>query len=81
MAFEPVSYDYILPTKIRCGKGAADSLPGELAAGNIASVLVVTDPAVARHKFTSGIVDSLGHSGIKVLVYDGVEANPKDRNV
>lgn len=81
MSFEPVSCDYILPTRIRYGKGAAESLPAELTALNIGSVLILTDTVIARQKFTSGIIEALTRGGIKVSVYDGVEANPKDRNV
>jgi alcohol dehydrogenase len=81
MKFEPRAYDFILPTKIRYGKGAAESLPDELERDSIRSVLVITDRVIREQPFTAAIISSLSARGTAVSVYDGVEANPKDSNV
>jgi alcohol dehydrogenase len=81
MKFEPRTYDFILPTKIRYGKGAAESLPDELERDSIRSVLVITDRVIREQPFTAAIISSLSARGTAVSVYDGVEANPKDTNV
>jgi alcohol dehydrogenase len=75
------SYNFILPTEIEYGNDAVQKLPEELVSRGIHSVLLITDKVIRSQEFTTGIVDSIAAVDIRVFVYDGVEANPKDRNV
>ncbi|MCF7916088.1 MAG: iron-containing alcohol dehydrogenase [Spirochaetaceae bacterium] len=75
------SFNFILPTEIEYGSGAAGKLPQELVSRGVGSVLLITDKVILSQAFTTGIVESIAAEDIRVAVYDGVEANPKDRNV
>jgi alcohol dehydrogenase len=45
------------------------------------SALVVTDPGLVRAGIVAPLLERLASDGIAVKVFDGVEANPTDRNV
>ena len=74
-------FSFTLPTEIEYGDGAVQKLPDELVLRGVDSVLVITDKVIRSQEFTTAIIDSLTAEEIRVGVYDGVEANPKDRNV
>lgn len=74
-------FSFILPTEIRYGEGVVSGLPDELKRTNIESVLIVTDSGIMSKPFAADIVDELARDGIKTVVFDRVEPNPKDRNV
>ncbi|MFO7731074.1 MAG: iron-containing alcohol dehydrogenase [Spirochaetia bacterium] len=75
------SFNFILPTEVEYGKGAVRKLPEELVLRGVDSVLVITDKGIRSQEFTYNIIDSIAVEDIRVVVYDGVEANPKDSNV
>ena len=75
------NFDFILPTAIRYGEGAAAGIAEKLAEDGIHSVLLITDPGIKKQAFASDIVDSITRRHIVVYIFDQVEPNPKDYNV
>ena len=74
------SFEFILPTRIKFGPGIVNQLAGELEALKAAKVLLVTDRGIVK----AGLLDKVTRvlkDKVELTVYDGVEANPKDRNV
>lgn len=74
------SFEFILPTRIKFGPGTVNQLAGELEALKAAKVLLVTDRGIVK----AGLLDKVTRvlkNKVELTVYDGVEANPKDRNV
>jgi alcohol dehydrogenase len=63
------------------GVEASLGLAGHVRALGRGSALVVTDPGLVRAGIVAPLLDRLASDGIAVKVFDGVEANPTDRNV
>ncbi|MFP4618441.1 MAG: iron-containing alcohol dehydrogenase [Spirochaetaceae bacterium] len=74
-------FSFILPTAIRFGRGVIRSLPPEISAEGFKKALIITDAGVSALPLFKDMVEDLHTRGIFVRIYDGVEANPKDRNV
>jgi len=73
------SFEFILPTGINFGLGAVSRLTGELDDIGAGRILIVTDRGIVG----AGLLDRitrLVEGRYEYTVYDGVEANPKDRN-
>lgn len=73
------SFEFVLPTRINFGPGAAGQLTDELEALGAQKVLIVTDGGIVK----AGLLDKITRplkGSVEFDVYDGVEANPKDRN-
>jgi len=75
------SFDFVLPTKIVYGPGCIKELPAQLSFFGGKRPIVVTDGGVQKAGIAKRITDLLDAEGISYIVYDGVEANPKDVNV
>lgn len=63
------------------GAGASRQLAGHVKALGLQRVLVVTDRSVRGVGILDAPLDALRSEGIDVEVFDGVEANPTDRNL
>jgi alcohol dehydrogenase len=74
------SFEFILPTRIKFGLGVAGQLANELEALGARKVLIVTDRGIAGAGLLDRVTESL-KGKVEFTVYDGVEENPKDRNV
>lgn len=74
-------FSFELPTKIVYGPGCLPRLLDELKAHGGKRPLVVTDPGVVSAGILTKITDLLKQDGIDYLVFDEIEANPKDVNV
>lgn len=74
-------FTFILPTEIKYGRGILAELPTALKEQGIGSVLLVTDPVIRKQPFTESLAADLDAAGIRLSVFDRVEANPKDYNV
>jgi alcohol dehydrogenase len=79
-------FSFVLPTKIVFGPGCAARL-GELleelghSSGlGVKKPLVITDPGLVKAGIVEKVLAALP-AGTRPQVFDGVEANPKDRNV
>ena len=75
------SFQFVLPTKVVYGPGCLKELTTELAAFGGKRPIVVTDGGVQKAGIAKRITDLLDAAGVEYIVYDGVEANPKDVNV
>ena len=74
------SFEFILPTRINFGLGIVNRLVSELDGFKAGRVLIVTDRGIV----SAGLLDRvirLVEGKLEYAVYDGIEANPKDRNV
>jgi alcohol dehydrogenase len=74
------SFEFILPTRISFGLGVVNRLTGELDDIGAGKVMIITDRGIVRAGLLDGVI-SLIKGRFEYAVYDGVEANPKDRNV
>ena len=75
------SFQFLLPTKVVYGPGCLKELTTELAAFGGKRPIVVTDSGVQKAGIAKRVTDLLDAAGVEYIVYDGVEANPKDVNV
>jgi len=75
------SFSFVLPTKVVYGPGCLPQLMDELKSHGGTRPLVVTDKGVVNAGILTKITGLLDSAGVEYLVFDGVEANPKDVNV
>ena len=75
------SLDFVLPTRIVFGPGVIKTIANEVKATGKQKPLIVTDKGVQKAGILKKVTDLLDASGVKYVVYDGVEPNPKDVNV
>ena len=75
------SFEFILPTKIRYGIGVVKVLGEELRFLNTKKVMIITDKGLVKTGLLNRITDLIKAEGIPFIVYDEIEANPKDYNV
>lgn len=74
-------FSFTLPTRIIYGPGCITSLSEQLRLAGGKRPLLVTDRGVSRAGILEKITSLLEADGVPFVVYDGVEANPKDLNV
>ncbi len=75
------SFDFLLPTKIRYGAGMLRCAGEELRQLGASRVMVITDKGLARTRMLDRLISLMKQDGFHPIVYDDIEANPKDRNV
>ncbi len=75
------SFDFLLPTKIRYGAGALRGLGEELNLLNAKKVMIVTDKGLLKTEMLKRAAALIQKEGIDFIIYDEIEANPKDYNV
>ena len=63
------------------GAGAVKELPAAVKAKGLSNVLVVTDKGLMSLKLLDGLFEALDNSGIKYVVFDGVQPNPTIDNI
>jgi alcohol dehydrogenase class IV len=68
------------PTRVVLGPGALARLPAQLARLGVARPLVVTDPGVVKAGLAARVYDLLSTAGLQVARFEGVNANPTDRD-
>ena len=74
-------FSFTLPTKIVYGIGCIASLMDELALNNGNKPIIITDKGVRNAGILDKVTAILKQNKMHYIVYDGVEANPKDINV
>ena len=74
-------FKFILPTKIRYGTGIIRVLGEELTNLNARKAMVITDEGLVKSGLTHQIENIIKKEKIEFIVYDEIEANPKDYNV
>lgn len=78
-AFDAV-FSFVLPTKIVFGPGSLQKLSEELELLGCRNPLIVTDKGIVAAGLLAKLLPLLP-AGASGIVFDGVEANPKDNNV
>ena len=74
-------FSFVLPTKIIYGPGSITSLADELTINGGTRPIIITDQGVRNAGILDKVSQILDQAGIAHVVFDGVEANPKDVNV
>lgn len=74
-------FEFVLPTKIRYGAGMLKSLGEELRLLKAKKVMIITDKGLVKAGMTEKITNILEGEGMTFIIYDEIEANPKDYNV
>ncbi len=74
------SFEFTFPTKVVYGCSALRELPEEVRAAGGSRILVITDPGIVGAGIAGKVTDLLDREGFAYVVFDGVEANPKDVN-
>jgi alcohol dehydrogenase len=75
------NFDFVLPTKIRYGIGMVNVLGEELRLLRAKKVMVITDKGLVKAGLIHMITDLIQKEGLSYIIYDEIEANPKDYNV
>jgi alcohol dehydrogenase len=75
------NFDFILPTKIKYGIGIIKVLGEELKLLGSKKVMIITDKGLFNTGMVNKITDIIEEVGIAYMIYDDIEANPKDYNV
>ena len=75
------SFDFVLPTKIRYGIGMVKVLGEELRLLKAKKVMIITDKGLVKAGLTHKVTELIQIEGISFIIYDEIEANPKDYNV
>ena len=74
------SFDFTLPTKIIYGPGRVKEVVGELKTLGGSRPLIITDKGIRQVGIVDIVTKLLDEAGVEYVIYDGVEANPKDVN-
>lgn len=74
-------FGYFMPTVNLMGAGAAQEAGKQAKLLGGKNALLVTDTYLNKIGMAQEIADILEKEGIKVVIYDGAEANPTDKNV
>lgn len=74
-------FDFILPTKIRYGAGIIKVLGEELALLEAKKIMIITDRGLVSTGLVKKVTDIIEQEGMDLIIYDDIEANPKDYNV
>ncbi|MBR5001177.1 MAG: iron-containing alcohol dehydrogenase, partial [Firmicutes bacterium] len=75
------SFSFVLPTKVVYGPGCLPQLIDELKAFGGKRPMVISDQGVVKAGILKKVTDLLDANAVEYVVFDGVEANPKDVNV
>ena len=74
-------FEFVLPTKIVFGPGVVGQTARELSALGAKKPIVITDRGIAAAGLLDKVLASLKKSNMSYTIFDGVEPNPKDKNV
>ena len=74
-------FEFLLPTKIRYGAGGIQVLGEELRTLNAMKIMVITDKGLSNSSIMNTLTALLRQEGFTFLIYDEIEANPKDYSV
>jgi len=74
-------FSFELPTRIEYGVGIVSKLGNELKKLGAQKVCIITDPGIIKAGLLGKIKPILNEEGISYSIFDGIDPNPKDRNV
>lgn len=75
------TFEFLLPTKIKYGRGSLMFLGGELKALGAKKIMIITDKGIVKTGMLDKVTNILKKEDFQYIVYDDIEANPKDYNV
>jgi alcohol dehydrogenase len=81
MALGEQTYGFYIPTVSLMGIGSAKETGGQVKALGAAKALLVTDKGLSAMGVADKIKEQVEASGVKVVIFDGAEPNPTDKNV
>ena len=75
------NFEFMLPTKIKYGIGISKVLGEELKLLKAKKIMVITDQGLVKTGMVNKITSLMQAEGLPFVIYDEIEANPKDYNV
>lgn len=75
------NFDFMLPTKIKYGIGTIKVLGEELKLLKTKKIMLITDKGLVKTGMVDKITGLMQAEGLPFVIYDEIEANPKDYNV
>ena len=74
-------FEFLLPTKVRYGAGSIQVLGEELKVLNAKKIMVITDKGLSKSAVMEKVTSILKQEAFCFIIYNEIEANPKDYNV
>ena len=74
-------FEFVLPTKIIYGAGKVQVLGEELKALKANKVMLITDKGLIKSGLMDKVTNIIDSVNIDYIIYDKIEANPKDYNI
>ncbi|MFZ2959920.1 MAG: iron-containing alcohol dehydrogenase [Candidatus Ozemobacteraceae bacterium] len=81
MALGEQTFGFFIPTVSFMGIGSAKETGGQVKALGAVKALLVTDKGIAATGMADKIKKQVEEAGVKVVIFDGAEPNPTDKNV
>ena len=75
------TYGFFIPSVTLMGVGSANETGAKAAELGAKKVMIVTDAGLNKMGVADKIADNIKAAGVEVLIYDGAEPNPTDKNV
>jgi 1,3-propanediol dehydrogenase len=74
-------YDFLMPAVNLMGAGSVKEIGNRCEILGGKKVLIVTDKVMLQIGIAGEVIDYIEDAGLEIAIFDGVEPNPKDRNV
>jgi alcohol dehydrogenase len=81
MALGEQTYGFFIPTVSLMGIGSVKETGGQVKALGASKALLVTDKGISAMGMADKIKEQVEEAGVKVVIFDGAEPNPTDKNV
>jgi len=75
------TYGFFIPSVTLMGVGSANEIGAKSAELGAKKVMIVTDAGLNKMGVAAKIAENIKAAGVEVLIYDGAEPNPTDKNV
>jgi alcohol dehydrogenase len=75
------TYGFFIPSVTLMGVGSSNEIGAKSAELGAKKVMIVTDAGLNKMGVAAKIAENIKAAGVDVLIYDGAEPNPTDKNV
>lgn len=75
------NFEFILPTRIKYGCGIINDISAEIKASGNLKPMIITDKGLVKAGIVGKVTTILENANIEYLIFDDVEANPRDKTV
>jgi alcohol dehydrogenase len=75
------TYGFFIPSVTLMGVGSANEIGAKSAELGAKKVMIVTDAGLNKMGVAAKIAENIKAAGVEVIIYDGAEPNPTDKNV